>query len=174
MHRINAAEFSESLGLIQIPVIKFKKSGVDEDENQSSIKKVNKLQKLKEKIKEKKEQKLFKNKEAEMKDETENFIIKKNSSMIKVKEKLLKKRNRENTDVLSKRFENLREMDEFDEDDELLVMKKKNNNEKFIEENVGLSVTRNQMKKIKNDGYFEGRNKIKFDEKGIYMEFSQS
>lgn len=86
---------------------------------------------------------------------------------LKEKIKVLKQRKRENIDVLSQRFDNLREKkEENNENDDFLVPKK-------IQENLNnlkkpeLITSKRKLKKINIDGgLFDGRNKIKFDEEG--------
>lgn len=145
VHKIKAAEFAESLGLVQVPIISFKSSDLEEDPKP----KLTKVQKLKEKIKQKKLAKI---------EESKN------------KEKNLKQRLRENTDVLSERFEKLRESKDNDDDNEDLLVKKEGVQTHEIEnKEVGFGISRRQLKKIKPDGHFEGRNKIKFDSEGILL-----
>ena len=48
-----------------------------------------------------------------------------------------------------------------------MVPKKKGEQTHEIEKKeIGYKVSRNQLKKIKPEGHFEGRNKLKFDEEG--------
>ena len=87
----------------------------------------------------------------------------------KVIEKTVKKRKRENTDVLSERFAKLREpiVENDESEDDLLIPKKKGEQTHEKEKkDIGFKVSRNQLKKIKAEGHFEGRNKLKFDEEG--------
>ena len=80
----------------------------------------------------------------------------------------MKRRPRENSDILSKRFHDLREKPEVNEEvDDLLVLKKKDKNNENDDSSIGFCLSNNQLKKIKPEGHFEGRNKIKFDEAGI-------
>lgn len=92
------------------------------------------------------------------------------------KEKLLKKRKRLNTDVLSERFEALRAKPEEGEEseDDLLVLKKGEKTHEKENKNIGFGISKRQLKKIKPDGHFQGRNKIMFDEKGIFFFFNST
>jgi len=149
-------------------VIRFKKNGEEGSENidEENGKKVNKLQKLKDKIKQKKMEKL-KVLQEKPDDIIKNNKVKPEKPITKQKEKLLKRRTRENIDVLSKRFEDLREKPETNEEvDDLLVLKKKDKNNEKEDSSIGFSLSNRQLKKIKPEGHFEGRNKIKFDESG--------
>lgn len=180
MKKINTADFSESLGLIQVPVIRF--SGNNENSEQET-EKTSKLQKLKEKIKMKKLEnrknvKETQENEENAKNNSEN--INENSEEIekiakslekenKNKEKILKKRRRENSDVLSSKFEVLREKnEENDEGDEFLVLKTGEKTHEKHDKNVGFGISKRQLKKIKPDGHFSGKNKTFFDEKGDF------
>lgn len=141
---------------MQAPVIKFTQNDDPEKNPTEEIDKPTKLQKLKEKIKQKK---LEKAKESKEPAETGSKVL----------EKTVKKRKRENSDVLSERFAKLREplAENEESEDDLLVPKKKGEqtHEKEKKE-IGFKVSRNQLKKIKPEGHFEGRNKIRFDEEG--------
>lgn len=152
-------------------------SGNDENSDQET-EKTSKLQKLKEKIKMKKLEKRknvqeneenTKNFENVSEKNEENAILEKDN---KNKEKILKKRKRENSDVLSSKFEVLREKnEENDEGDELLILKKGEKTHEKHDKNIGFGISKRQLKKIKPDGHFAGKNKILFDEKGDFSIF---
>lgn len=139
-------------------MIKFTKTDdLSTEKTLETQEKPSKLQKLKEKIRQKKLEKSL--------QKTEE-ISGKNI------EKVVKKRKRENKDVLSERFERLREKpEENEENDDFLVKKKGNQTHEIEQKDVGFSVSRRQLKKIKPEGHFEGRNKIKFDEIGNFGGF---
>lgn len=84
--------------------------------------------------------------------------------------KLEKMKGRKNIDVLSTRFEKLREAPSNSEEEDFLVPKAKDEED---DAEVGgkrglppLAVSKRKLKKIKLEGHFEGRNKLKFDDEG--------
>ncbi|KAL4503325.1 hypothetical protein ABPG72_000931 [Tetrahymena utriculariae] len=81
-------------------------------------------------------------------------------------EKLVKRRNQ---DVFSENYKKLRNEIENDDEDNFLVPKKKGQNQDIEESNYKintLNVSKNQLKKIKEEGYFGGKNITYFTDDG--------
>ena len=177
VHKIPVNEFAESLGLIQTPIIRFRKAleapsaseGSDDDDGDDQINrgKVSKLQKLKDKIKQKKLEKQLAFREAvDAAPEKEPAADAKPKKPDNVKH--LKLIGRTNTDIIGDQYEKIRHRKAADdEDDDFLTLKRKHvevDAQQDAHQQTVLS--KNQLKKIKLDGHFAGKNKIFYDEEG--------
>lgn len=188
LNSIDTDAFAESLGLIQTPVIKFltKEEAEEKQKEQEAIdeepktgekkKKQSKLSRLREKIKQKKMEKLQKT----------SILLK----IFRYWHKILEEGEDDAEEDVEEEGEGEEDEDDEDEEDEKpskiketalkrnaapleeeddFLTVKRRDHEINVDESVQLKVSKNQLKKIKPEGHFAGRNKTLYDDEGSYL-----
>ena len=179
VRNIDATKYAQSMGMIQIPVQKFKGEEESEEEqemgsndsedeviehekgevvllNAPSNSKNKKLDKLKQKIKENKLKKQ-KVQQEEQDEKTENFVAQKNALNLK------RRQNTGNAQETAVRDA----MQEHSSDDDDLLVKKRSDKQIDIDalQFDKWKLSKNQMKKVKLDGHYAGKNIMEIDAK---------
>lgn len=168
VRKIDTDSLAESLGLIQAPVLRFvtkddipdeveddeeEEQAVEEQKTGEKKKKKSKLAKLKEKIKQKREEKLQKQIEEQDEDEEEGDEEGDDDD-----------EEKPTAPVPGKRAAKV-DLEE-ESDDDFLKIKRRDHEINLNAEPIELKVSKSALKKIKDEGYFGGRNRTVYDEEG--------
>lgn len=167
VRKIDTDSFAESFGLIQAPVLRFVTKDdipdeVEDDEEEEVVeeqktgekkKKKSKLAKLKEKIKQKREEKLQKQIMEDDEDEEDEEGDEEDEE-------------KPSAPVPGKRAAKVDLEEEEESDDDFLKIKRRDHEINLNAEPIQLKVSKSALKKIKDEGYFGGRNRTIYDEEG--------